>query len=57
MSIAAILRLMARREEDDQGSIVSVICVIGWHGEPCDAAREQSASRVPCSCSCHGATS
>ena len=48
-----IERILRRREEDEQGTIVSVICVIGWHGEPCDAAREQSTSRVACSCTCH----
>lgn len=54
MNIPAILR---RLEDDAEGSIVSMICTAGWHGEPCTEAGRQSASKIPCSCPCHGATS
>jgi len=48
--VPRILRLL---EQDTEGTIVSIICTAGWHGEPCDAAREQSASKLPCDCTCH----
>ena len=53
MNIARVISILAGDEARDQGTIVSMICTAGWHGEPCDAAREQSASKLPCDCTCH----
>jgi hypothetical protein len=49
-------RLLRLREAEQHGTIVSIICTAGWHGDPCDEARAQSASRMPCACDCHQTT-
>jgi hypothetical protein len=49
-----IARILRHLDDDhDDATIVSIICTAGWHGEPCNEARTQSAGRMPCACDCH----
>lgn len=38
---------------EPEGTIVSVICTAGWHGEACDESRRLSSINLRCSCTCH----